>query len=1746
MDASLKKTLKAVTLELRHLLEGHYDAAGKWHPGDLEDRLAAIGVRRDRESVAVDELGHLPDEDKHARKVVDAYLRLREEAGVPRTEAVADFVRETAYTWANRLVALRCMEARELIDEVILQKEVYGGRSLEHHRLAQREPEHCTGEDDGRFVMLQRVFAKQAEHLPMLFDPQSPGVALRPSPAVLKQCIALLSGTATVRSHEPATGDVFKAPDSLGWAYQYWNTEEKDRVFEKVRTQKGAKIEGADIVPATQLYTESYMVQFLVQNSLGATWMGMHPDSKLYEQWDYYVRDADRAQVERKPVRKLTFLDPACGSGHFLLEAFDLLYAMYEESAERGWDSGIEGLGDRGLGLETKSESLVPSPKSLTPERDHHDGKQLQRSSGLAEVDGVGASGVLGVEAVSEGGAVCTDESGSASGSVDSVEHRGRSREGLDEGLSEISVDRAGITGGSGNSTDSGKGPRIHADGPPESNAQSDNGDRQNAPRTAKVAPAKTLAPSPYTLTPDQICDAILTQNLYGIDIDARSVQIAEVALWMKAAEKSFDYAGVPTNLVAAVSSHLKGPHWDEFLAGFEKEPSVARVLRKFGESMEHIDELGSLARPNEDLKKIIAEEHAVWEQQVREQKEANYLFPEMRKEAASGKLAFNEIDDEEFGDRLFYRARAALDGFTEQARERGEFQDQFLAREASTGFKLLDVLGGMYDVVAANPPYMGSKNMGPLLRAFVGTTYSTSKRDLYGAFLDRALLLRKPYGRTAFVTMDGWCFKKHFSGIRSKVLDSSSIICIAYLGRHAFSDADPPGLPVMCVFQESSPQDNSSIWSVRMTASREANEQGRLLHAACREANSSVNRTRQRSLANIPNAGFFTWIPNEVLEALSEYSRIGDKAECLAGLQTGDSPRFVRFNWEIPADSDQWIGFASGGGISKWYGLERQSLHWRQNGKLIKEHPKSCWRGTHRFLQRGFTYSESARGKLALREMTESGFSQSGSAVFPEDRADSAMLLALGSSRFASYCARFLRPGRVFPVGYLSLVPVPRLRVSIDVLVQTAVATKQRLVELDPLERSFAPDNYNVSQGNLLLLVATIVERELLLSAALHAIEGQIEREVFRGFGLSDSVVETIVGETGTPVGWHPAIAQHFATSVIDVPNDVISCCRVSVESRSDDDIDYVHKMLKRLYEAGPANGIAVDGDDEADYNTDSDDEDETSDSLSGIPIPPETFLEELAAKTRLHPLSVASIILPPILSRKWRCAAEEARIIRNMISVQILWLFGFRWTHQTSCTQLSDLDGIIPLIDPPMASREGEKTLITRVMASLEAFNDSEEGSAFTKQFEAIMGFPIARWLTHEFFAHHATQFKKRPVVWQLQSNSFTARSGPAYACLAYYHKLDADLIRKVRKQAEDVRKSFETELRGITSMSADARSDRQALRRVYLEDGIGELQRFDATLGQLIQRGFGPEPLIPTLRQYAIDDATLAMKARWLRRLSSLVADTTLADWLSAATAAEIHDELPDWITQAVTHLNHHCATIGIKPPKAKDVGDEPTSAELAPLICAESAEMLSGSLKCACDVWWKQFDNTVLGPLKEQVKEMKNERKEIKARLNGDPPPAPDDVTELTLRDRALREDIKPIEKQIKRLKTKATALRKNIEAWTSAELLSWEPWLAEQPLFDEVTSIDGRKAPPATIAEFIAQESAYIPDINDGVRVNIAPLQKAGILAADVLAKKDVDKAIADRAEWRADERRWVRQGKLPQPGWWPEENGNET
>lgn len=243
---------------------------------------------------------------------------------------LAELSPRAAYGWGNRLLALRCMEARGLCDEVIVRRAAYAGRSLEHHRFALRHPERCLDDDDGLFAVLEHTFAARAAELPLLFDPEAPCLAERPSAPRLQRVIALL-GTDEQRTGAPALPEhAYRDPALLGWAYQLWNADHKERVFDEVRGRR-RKIGGHDLIAATQLYTPPHLVEFLVQNSLGAIWAAMHPDSPLLGRLDYLVPDLDLPSMLPKSVAELRVLDPACGSGHFLLEAFELLYAMYEE-----------------------------------------------------------------------------------------------------------------------------------------------------------------------------------------------------------------------------------------------------------------------------------------------------------------------------------------------------------------------------------------------------------------------------------------------------------------------------------------------------------------------------------------------------------------------------------------------------------------------------------------------------------------------------------------------------------------------------------------------------------------------------------------------------------------------------------------------------------------------------------------------------------------------------------------------------------------------------------------------------------------------------------------------------------------------------------------------------------------------------------------------------------------------------------------------------------------------------------------------------------------------------------------------------------------------------------------------------------------------------------------------------------------------------------------------------------------------
>lgn len=134
---------------------------------------------------------------------------------------------------------------------------------------------------------------------------------------------ALVTGTCKDEQEEPIV-------EVIGWLYQYYISERKEQVFAALKKNK--KIESSDIPAATQLFTPNWIVRYLVENSLGRLWMLNKPNSKLKEQMPYYIASTQEEDyLKINSPEEIKVCDPACGSGHMLVYAFDLLYEIYEE-----------------------------------------------------------------------------------------------------------------------------------------------------------------------------------------------------------------------------------------------------------------------------------------------------------------------------------------------------------------------------------------------------------------------------------------------------------------------------------------------------------------------------------------------------------------------------------------------------------------------------------------------------------------------------------------------------------------------------------------------------------------------------------------------------------------------------------------------------------------------------------------------------------------------------------------------------------------------------------------------------------------------------------------------------------------------------------------------------------------------------------------------------------------------------------------------------------------------------------------------------------------------------------------------------------------------------------------------------------------------------------------------------------------------------------------------------------------------
>jgi hypothetical protein len=212
------------------------------------------------------------------------------------------------------------------------------------------------------------------------------------------------------------------------------------------------------------------------------------------------------------------------------------------------------------------------------------------------------------------------------------------------------------------------------------------------------------------------------------------------------------------------------------------------------------------------------------------------------------------------------------------------------------------------------------------------------------------------------------------------------------------------------------------------------------------------------------------------------------------------------------------------------------------------------------------------------------------------------------------------------------------------------------------------------------------------------------------------------------------------------------------------------------------------------------------------------------------------------------------------------------------------------------------------------------------------------------------------------------------------------------------------LETEIRGISSIPVAGRTENHTRRTRELENAVRELVTFDEKLTSIARSGFGPAELFPTLRHNALDDAMLSMKACWLTRLSVLLKQShgeeasngvrnlsPLDDWQDQANKTELHQDLPAWIAEALSQLSHLCSQVGPKAPDAKRIHEDPSNADFGSLIQAEITTMQLDSMRLACGVWWGKLDAAVLAPIRERLKILKAEQKELNAAIKEDRQP-----------------------------------------------------------------------------------------------------------------------------------------------------------
>lgn len=952
MDPKTVAELHDFTLEARHFLEKEaseqLEGIYGWVPtGEIKPAKEYPALKSHAEA-------------KETRRRLEQYFADETAAGLKAKQAREKLVQETAFTWLNRFVAFKLMEGNGLLRQTVSK-----GADSNAFKLWLTEPgkeswlaEHVRGDlpKDGvgegprerayrQFLLAQ--CAKLAEEIRVLFDPGDLPSCLFPRPVTCKRLIDLLNGDNLAEAWRPGN------EETIGWVYQSFNAEELERAFREARVS-GKKFQKEDIPSVTQLFTPRLAVRFLVENTLGRLWVQMHPDSELATKWQYLVpADTSTVSATLKPAREISFLDPACGTMHFGLVAFDMFEEMYKEELR---NAGKAGWPDE---PSVKNEGEIPA--------------------------------------------------------------------------------------------------------------------------------------------------AIVENNLFGIDIDLRAVQLAALTLYFRAKKKNPAAVIRDTNLAIAGVEISDGARLDEFVAEMKfKEPLYEKVIRAVWKELEDAQQLGSLMRPEKVIEKVVQAE----------------------KKAHGGGLPLFEsvwpIVDAQI-----------VQAFDEFARREGSKGRSvtFFTGEGVKGFRLLNLFARRYDVVATNPPYMSGRKMNPELKELIAEHYRAGKGDLYAAFVQRCLELADEAGLVGILSMHSFMFISSYEGLRGWITGRATVECLSHYGPGLFAVGNPGTLQTAAYILRREGDEERRKEAVgtyfRLVKELDAYvKKTAFEEALCRlkngEQDSHVFRYRQADFNDIPGSPWVYWIRAGVRNLFKTLPKLHEISEPRQGLATANDKRFLRCWWEVgiqrvavtcpdaeagTRSGKRWFPLTKGGAYKKWYGNREWVVNWGREGKEIKEYiceaypyldGKWQWvaKNTEYYFRPGVTWSALSSKGLSARSMPLGSIpGHKGPACFSEAQSGDLDILGVLNSKPATALLKVTSPTIMFEVGQLAGLPFPRVYSDkLRKLVADAVANKRADSEDDESTFDFvAPPAWSTG-------VRDVEDRY----EHLAAIECELNEEAYRLYGIN------------------------------------------------------------------------------------------------------------------------------------------------------------------------------------------------------------------------------------------------------------------------------------------------------------------------------------------------------------------------------------------------------------------------------------------------------------------------------------------------------------------------------------------------------------------------------------------------------------------------------------------------------------------